>query len=107
MGSSGTGTPRLSHAGLRVLKAFLEDLTVSLPGAEIIRQTGLASGTLYPILLRFERNGLLDSQWEDASPSVLGRPRRRHYSLTGHGQTVARQALRQVSFSAMHPVLVQ
>lgn len=53
----------------------------------------LASGTLYPILLRFEKYRLLESKWEDMDPEAEGRPRRRLYKITSHGAQVARQML--------------
>lgn len=50
-----------------------------------MRRTGLASGSLYPILYSFEEAGLLESQWEAEDPKVLGRPRRRLYRITPSG----------------------
>ncbi len=55
--------------------------------------TGVASGTLYPILIRLEREGVLSSEWEAADPGEIGRPRRRFYALTRTGAAFARQAL--------------
>jgi DNA-binding PadR family transcriptional regulator len=85
--------PRLTSQSLKVLKIFLEAPPQALSGAEIIKAAGLASGTVYPILLRFEEHNILESEWEKGKPQALGRPRRRLYSMTGHGQTVARAAL--------------
>ncbi len=56
-------------------------------------------GTLYKALGRLEELGLLTSRWEDAA-AVEGRPRRRLYSLTGHGAEVARKAAADVADSA-------
>jgi len=56
-----------------------------LSGAEIAKAAKLSSGTLYPILYRLEEVGWLDSRWETGDPSVLGRPRRRYYRITGEG----------------------
>ncbi len=43
-----------------------------------------AYGTLYRALGRLEKQGLLESQWEDpATAEAEGRPRRRLYSITG------------------------
>lgn len=61
-----------------------------------MKAVSLSSGTLYPILLRFEDRGLLDSEWEKGKPQALGRPRRRLYSITAHGQKVARSALAEL-----------
>ena len=89
--------PRVSYQGLLVLRAFLDRPRKELCGADLIKVTGLASGTLYPLLLRFENHDLLGSYWEDAEPEVVGRPRRRLYKLTGHGAKVARQLLTSVN----------
>ena len=94
-------TPRLSHQSLRVLRVFLdafhEDVRAEMAGAELMRLARLASGTLYPILLRFEKAGLLESRWEEEMPERLGRPRRRFYRLTQAGAQVAHEALGELS----------
>jgi DNA-binding MarR family transcriptional regulator len=92
---------RLSHQGLRVLRAFLEafneDVRAEMAGAELMRLARVSSGTLYPILLRFEKAGLLESRWEDEAPESLGRPRRRFYRMTQAGAQVAHEALGELS----------
>jgi PadR family transcriptional regulator PadR len=84
--------PRLSHTTLRVLRLFSEQPTSHLSGSEITRQTGMLSGTTYPILMRLERAGWLSSHWEDVDPKFVGRPRRRLYRLTGLGYDKSREA---------------
>lgn len=88
---------RLSHQSLRVLRSFLdalnEDVRAEMAGAELMRSAHLSSGTLYPILLRFEKAGLLESRWEEETPASLGRPRRRFYRMTQAGAQVAHEAL--------------
>ncbi len=76
---------RLSLQTLRVLEAFLEDPSAELAGADVHRRSGIASGTLYPNLLRLEAAGWLNSRWEAIDPSAAGRPRRRLYRLTRTG----------------------
>ena len=76
---------RMSLQTLRVLEAFLEEPAQSLSGADVQKRASLASGTLYPILLRLESAGWFVSQWEDIDPVVAGRPRRRFYRLTPSG----------------------
>ena len=94
-------TLRLSHQGLRVLRAFLEAFSESvraeLAGADVMRAARIHSGTLYPLLLRFEKAGILESRWEETTPEELGRPRRRFYHLTPSGAQMARDALRELS----------
>jgi PadR family transcriptional regulator, regulatory protein PadR len=76
---------RMSLQTLRVLEAFLEAPTEPLSGADVHQRCGIASGTLYPILLRLESAGWFDSRWESIDPSSAGRPRRRLYRLTSTG----------------------
>lgn len=55
-------------------------------GFDIIDQTQLPSGTVYPALGRLERDGLLKSAWEsEREAHADGRPARRYYKLTAHG----------------------
>jgi DNA-binding PadR family transcriptional regulator len=92
---------RLSHQGVRVLRAFLdacnEDVRAELTGGELLRVARVSSGTLYPVLLRFERAGLLESRWDEETARTLGRPRRRYYRLTHAGAQVAHDALHELS----------
>jgi PadR family transcriptional regulator PadR len=97
-------SPRLTHQGLKVLRLFLEEPTRSLSGADILRATGLLSGTMYPLLIRFEDSGLLKSKWEKEKAEALGRPRRRLYSITASGLAVAREALGELSMSGLQPI---
>jgi PadR family transcriptional regulator, regulatory protein PadR len=76
---------RMSLQTLRVLDAFLENPADELAGADVQKRSGLASGTLYPILLRLESAGWFISRWESIDPSSAGRPRRRLYRLTPNG----------------------
>ena len=55
-------------------------------GFDIIDQTGLPSGTVYPALGRLEQDGLLKSAWENEQDAhAEGRPARRYYKLTAPG----------------------
>lgn len=80
----------LSMQTFRVLNHFMQhEELASLCGADLLKELGLASGTLYPILLRLERDGLLDSCWEAEEATSLGRPRRRMYTITRDGAVKA------------------
>ena len=76
---------RMSLQTLKVLEAFLENPSEQLSGAEVHQRCRLASGTLYPILLRLESAGWFTSRWESIDPSAAGRPRRRLYRMTPSG----------------------
>jgi DNA-binding PadR family transcriptional regulator len=55
-------------------------------GFDVIDQTGLPSGTVYPALSRLERDGFVKSAWEDEQQAHSeGRPARRYYRLTAPG----------------------
>lgn len=84
---------RLSGPALRMLGLFLQAPRRSLSGADIARAADVGSGTLYPILARLEAAGWLTSAWEGIDPQQEGRPRRRYYTLTAHGQNAANEAL--------------
>ena len=76
---------RMSLQTLKVLEAFLENPADQLSGSDVHQRSALASGTLYPILLRLEAAGWFVSRWESTDPSTAGRPRRRLYRLTATG----------------------
>ena len=58
-------------------------------GFDIMDATGLPSGTVYPVLARLERSGLVESRWEEADLAHRdGRPTRRYYALTTEGEQV-------------------
>ena len=85
--------PRLSQRTFQVLNVLLDRPKDGLAGSEIARQTGMLSGTLYPILVRLEKAGELRSKWEELDPKEAGRPRKRFYHLTPIGQNKANKAL--------------
>jgi PadR family transcriptional regulator, regulatory protein PadR len=87
---------RLTIQSLRALKLLVQ-APAGLAGADIMRETGTKSGTLYPILSRFEAGGWLTSKWEAIDPQVEGRPRRRIYKLTADGRKRAVAALEERS----------
>lgn len=89
--------PRLTTQTLKVMGVLLSERQSEFSGADIARSTRLASGTLYPILLRLEQAGWAESRWEAGKPRELGRPRRRFYKITGIGASKARSALREMN----------
>ncbi len=55
-------------------------------GFDIIEETGLTSGTIYPALEKLERLGLARSKWEDGRVAQREkRPARRYYTITDGG----------------------
>ena len=85
------GEPRMTASVLKVVAALLADPAADRYGLQLMHDTGLPSGTLYPILTRLERAGWVESQWERIDPVAEGRPSRRYYRLTADGAAAARR----------------
>jgi DNA-binding PadR family transcriptional regulator len=65
-------------------------------GFDIIEETGLTSGTVYPALDKLEDLGLLRSHWEDERVAQRDkRPARRYVALTAPGAAVLAAALQR------------
>jgi PadR family transcriptional regulator PadR len=74
-------------------------------GFDVMDATGLPDGTVYPILRRLERRGVLTAAWEDeAKAHREQRPARRYYRLTAKGQATADEALAR--FPALRRIFV-
>ena len=56
-------------------------------GYDLMKETGLSSGTLYPLLMRMADKGLIEAEWRE--PAQPGRPARHAYRLTGAGIALA------------------
>lgn len=80
-------SPRLSRQTLRVLEQFVEHPTLWRYGYELSRETGLKSGTLYPILMRLAEYSLLETRWVTTEEGV---PPRHTYRLTPKGLELVR-----------------
>ena len=79
--------PDTSPQTLAVFRAFLGGRWRY--GYDLSRETGIPSGTLYPILMRLSARGLLESRWEETESSR----RRRGHRLTGEGIAYAEARL--------------
>jgi PadR family transcriptional regulator, regulatory protein PadR len=81
---------RLTYPTTLVLQALLQG---HHHGFDVMDATGLASGTVYPILRRLDGEGLVRSRWEKEGVARREqRPPRRYYELTSSGRIVAREA---------------
>jgi|SRR6516162_4735740 PadR family transcriptional regulator PadR len=83
---------RISRQSLNLLEALLIDPSHWHHGYALSRSTGLASGSLYPILMRLEKTGWLETRWEEIP--TPGRPPRHLYRLSATGREWAREELR-------------
>ena len=80
-----------SDQTLAVLAVLIEQPRSWRYGYDLSTETGLKSGTLYPILMRLSDRQLLDSKWETQGRG--GRPPRHMYRLTAQGLAYAREHL--------------
>ena len=85
-----TSSPRFSAQTLSVLAALCDEPSQWQHGYALAKQTGLKSGTLYPILIRLADRGLVEACWQDEPEP--GRPRRHLYRLTAAGLASAAEA---------------
>ncbi len=86
-----TSRPEFSPQTLLVLAALYEQPAQWQHGYALASNTGLKSGTLYPILIRLADRGLVEACWQEEP--VPGRPRRHLYRLTADGLARAAGAL--------------
>ncbi len=99
-----TQAPRMTLQTQLVLRAMLAEPAAERYGLQLCEETGLPSGTIYPIVARLEQLGWVESNWEDPRDHVAeGRPRRRYYRLTDDGAGQARDALARVDRARRQP----
>jgi PadR family transcriptional regulator, regulatory protein PadR len=80
--------PNASRQTHLLLAALLEQPRSWRHGYELAKQTGLKSGTLYPLLMRLSEQGLLQSRWTESDQA--GKPPRHLYRPTAAGLDLAR-----------------
>lgn len=64
-----------------------------------------AHGTLYKILERLERDGLLVSRWEEPDEMEESRPRRRLYRVSDQAEGAVRRSRQLQAAPRLHPKL--
>jgi PadR family transcriptional regulator PadR len=85
--------PNNSRQTRALLATFLERAQSWLHGYDLSKETGLKSGTLYPLLMRLSEQGLMESRWQE--PERPGLPPRHIYRLTSSGLALAREQARE------------
>ena len=73
---------------LKLLAALAAEPLIWRHGYDLMKDTGLSSGTLYPLLMRMTEQGLVEAEWHE--PAQRGRPARHAYCLTASGVALAR-----------------
>src|SRR5690349_12898011 len=81
-----------------VLEVLLDQPQAWRHGYDLLRETGLKSGTLYPLLMRLSDEGLLEAEWR--APAQPGRPPRHAYRLTAAGLSLANALARPAALGA-------
>ena len=95
---------RLSAHARTVLEALLAQPREWQHGYDLSKETGIKSGTLYPLLIRLSEQGLLETGWQDSEEA--GRPPRHVYKLTTNGLQLARESAKAAPDAALHPARV-
>lgn len=93
---------KCSRQTVALLFALMERPRAWQHGYELSKETGLKSGTLYPILIRLSEQGFLNSRWKDAERP--GRPPRHVYRLTATGLALAREQVSAESEFELRPL---
>ena len=74
-------------------------------GFDILEETGLTSGTIYPALEKLEGLGLVESEWEDSRVAQRERrPARRYYTITDTGKATLIEAMER--YRSLAPVTI-
>jgi DNA-binding PadR family transcriptional regulator len=81
-------TPNSSAQTRELLSVLVRRPRTWRYGYDLSKETGLKSGTLYPLLIRLSDRGLLESQWQQ--PERPGKPPRHAVRLTPDGVAFAR-----------------
>ena len=81
---------RPSKQMLLLLEALSAHTQLWRHGYDLMKETGLLSGTLYPLLIRMTDQGLVEAEWRE--PEHPGRPARHAYRLTNAGVAFAQMA---------------
>ena len=85
---------RLGNTTIAVLEAISRGVRY---GFDIMSETGLASGTVYPALSRLERLGHVTTAWEpQAAAQDEGRPPRKYYEVTPRGREELAAATKRI-----------
>ena len=86
----------------QILQALIDAPNEETYGFELVKVTGLPSGSVYPILRRLEDEKIITAREEAIDPTAR-RPRYRiYYRLTSDGRRAAREATREKATALRH-----
>ena len=84
---------KLSHTSALILQVIGAGCRY---GFDVMENTGLPSGTVYPALRRLEQLALVQSKWEkEAKALAEQRPARKYYKLTALGEQTLAKAIQR------------
>lgn len=89
--------PHSSRQALSVFEALISRPEMWRHGYDLLQETRLKSGTLYPLLMRLADDGLLESEW--LAPVPPARAPRHAYRLTPSGRAFAQALIAQTNTS--------
>jgi len=92
--------PHSSHQAAKLFAALATRPNAWQHGYDLLRQTGLASGTLYPLLMRLHEAGYLKARWQE--PVMPARAARHSYRLTASGAAFGRALLAERKMVSRH-----
>jgi DNA-binding PadR family transcriptional regulator len=82
---------QLSHTAALILRTISSGHRY---GFDLMDVIGLPSGTIYPALRRLERDGLIESEWEQVEVAhVKQRPARKYYTISKAGRAALQDAM--------------
>jgi DNA-binding PadR family transcriptional regulator len=81
--------PNTSRQTRALLAVLLERAQTWRHGYDLSKETGLKSGTLYPLLMRLGDQGFLEARWQESERPGL--PPRHAYRLTAQGLALAQE----------------
>lgn len=68
---------------------YTSDIINQLRGAEMV----VVEGTIYPLLSRLQKDGLLEHEWQESEQG----PPRKYYRLTKYGRAIVRHMKQHIS----------
>ncbi len=68
---------------------YTSDIIAALHQAELV----VVEGTIYPLLSRLQRDGLLVYQWQESEQG----PPRKYYTITPYGEQVEKELTRRIT----------
>lgn len=84
---------KLTHTSALILQVISAGCRY---GLDIMQNTGLPSGTVYPALRRLEQGALVQSTWEKEREAFAEqRPARKYYRLTRAGEAALAKAVKR------------